>query len=59
MIDFVGKTPFLRNALRVAMATMHFHKAKIHLFFRNFFVHFRWSQGSNLAPMRNCPGGAR
>ena len=28
MIDFVITSPFLRIALPVAMATMHFHKAQ-------------------------------
>ena len=36
MIDFVDKPPFLRIALQVAMATMHFHMAKTGLFMGNF-----------------------
>ena len=32
MIDFVDTPPFLRSALRVAMATMHFHIAQTNLF---------------------------
>ena len=32
MIDFVDTPPFLRIALRVAMATMHFHIAQENLF---------------------------
>ena len=36
MIDFVGAPPFLRIALRVAMATMHFYiLAKTGLFLGN------------------------
>ena len=38
MIDFVGAPSFLRIALRVAMATMHFHiLAQTGLFLGNFF----------------------
>ena len=37
MIDFVDTHQFLRKALYVAMATMHFHIAKTGLFMRNFF----------------------
>ena len=32
MIDFVDTSPFLRIALRVAMATMHSHIAQTDLF---------------------------
>ena len=32
MIDFVNTSPFLRIALQVAMATMHFHIAQTGLF---------------------------
>ena len=40
MIDFVGKPPFLRIALPVAMATMYFHMAKLYLFEGGeFFLH--------------------
>ena len=44
------------------METMHFHIANTKLFYDNFVSH---SGGpipipmNNLAPMRNCPGGAR
>ena len=41
MIDFVGTSPFLRMALRVAMVAMHFHIAPTGLFFRNIFFSFR------------------
>ena len=41
MIDFVGIPPFLRIALRVAMATMHFHIAQTGLFLGNVFSHSR------------------
>ena len=39
MIDFVDTPPFLRIALQVAMATMHFQIAKTGLFMRIFFSH--------------------
>ena len=40
MIDFVGTPLFLRIALRVAMATMHFQIAQTGLFLGNvFFSH--------------------
>ena len=59
MIDFVGAPPFLRIALLVAMATMHFHiLAQTGLFFGNFF-RIKGVPGNNLAPMKNCPWGAR
>ena len=59
MIDFVGIPPFLRIALQVAMATMHFHIAHSGLLFRNIFCFPLGLPGNNLAPIRNCPGGAR
>ena len=37
IIEFVGISPFLRFTLQVAMATMHFHKAKICVSFKNTF----------------------
>ena len=40
MIDFVGISRFLRIALRVAMATIHFH------IFRYIFFAFKGSQGT-------------
>ena len=43
MIDFVDTPPFLRIALRVAMATMHFHIAQTNLFLEEqFFLHLRY-----------------
>ena len=39
MIEFIGIPPFLRIALRVAMATMHFHIAQKDLFSETFFAH--------------------
>ena len=45
MIDFVDTPQFLRIALQVAMATMHFHIAKTGLFMRIFFA-FMGSQGT-------------
>ena len=56
MIDFVDISPFLRIASQVVMATMHFHIAQIDLFY---FFCTKGVPGNNLAPMRNCPGGAR
>ena len=44
MIDFVDTPPFLRIALRVAMATMHFHIAQTNLFLEELFFAFRVSQ---------------
>ena len=58
MIGFVNKHPFLRLALHVAMATMHFHIAQTGLFMGNFF-RIQGVQGNNLAPIQNCPWGAR
>ena len=44
MIDFVDTPPFLRIALWVAMATMHFHIAQTNLFLEEqFFLAFRVS----------------
>ena len=37
MIDFVDTPTFLRIALMVAMATMHFHIAKTNLFLEEHF----------------------
>ena len=54
MIDFVGIPLFLRIALQVALATMHFHIAHSGLLLRNICF-----PGNNLAPIRNCHGGAR
>ena len=56
VIDFVGAPPFLRIALRVTIATMHFHI--FGLFSRTFF-RIKGVPGNNLAPMKNCPWGAR
>ena len=42
MIDFVDTPPFLRIALQVVMATMHFHIAQTGLFMGIFLSH---SQG--------------
>ena len=45
MIDFVGKSLFLRIRLRVVMATMHFHIAQTGLFLENIlFYAFRGFQ---------------
>ena len=60
MIDYVNTltTPFLRIALQVAMATMHFHIAKTGLFMGNFF-HIQGVPGNDLALIRNCPWDER
>ena len=46
MIDFVDTSPFLRIALQVAMATMHFHIAQTGLFMGKVFSAFRGSKGT-------------
>ena len=51
MIDFVGAPPFLRIALRVAMATMHI-LAQTGLFFGKHFFRIKGVQGNNLAPLK-------
>ena len=56
MIDFVGTTPFLRMALRVAMVTMHFHKAQLGFFLGTSFFCIQGVLGNNLAPMKDFPG---
>ena len=55
MIDFVDPPPFLRIALQVAMATMHFHIAQTCLFMGYFFFRIQGFPGNNLAPIQNCP----
>ena len=59
IIELVGTLPFLRFALQVAMATMHFHKAQICVSFKNIIFVLRGSEGAILAPARNCPKGER
>ena len=46
MIDFADTSPFLRIALQVVMATMHFHIAQTGLFMGIFFA-FKGSKGKN------------
>ena len=58
IIEFVDTPPFLRFALQVAMATIHFHKAQTYVSFKNIFFVFRGSQGA-ISPVRNCPKGER
>ena len=41
------------------MATMHFHIAITGLFMRKLFFPIQGVQGNNLAPVQNCPWGAR
>ena len=55
MIDFVGKPPFLRIALRVAMVTMHFHTPNRFIFEEHLFS-IQGVPGKNLEPMKGCPG---
>ena len=57
MITFVGVPPF-SNPLWVAMETMHFHIAQTN-FFRTPLFRIQGVPINNLAPMKNCPGGAR
>ena len=59
MIDFEGTPPFLRIALRVAMATMHYHIVQTGLFLGALFLHTLGILRNNLAPMRNCLWNAR
>ena len=40
IIDFVGPPSFLRFALQVVMATMHFHKVQTGVSFRNIFTYY-------------------
>ena len=56
MIDFVDTPPFLRIALRVAMATMHFHIAQTNLFLEEQFFRIYGIPGNNVATMKNCTG---
>ena len=51
MIELVGTPPFLRIALRVVMAAMHFHIAQTDLFLGNIFLHLG-VPGNNLASMK-------
>ena len=57
MIDSVCTPSFLRIALLVVMATMHFHIEPEQVYFlETFFMHLGGSR-NNLAPMKNCPRG--
>ena len=58
MIDFVDTPPFLRIALQVAIATMHFHIAQTGLFMGTFF-RIQEVPGNNLGPIQNCPWDAK
>ena len=57
MIGFVDTSPFLRIALQIAMAIMHFHIAQTGLFMGNFF-RIQGVPGNNFATIQNCPRGA-
>ena len=54
IIDFVGTPPYLKFALPVAMATMHFHKVQTCVSFKNIFFILKGVLRSNLAPIRKC-----
>ena len=58
MIDFVDTPSFLKKALQVAMATMHFHIAQTGLFMGKYF-RIQGVPGNNLVSIQNCPWGAR
>ena len=58
MIDFVNTPPFLRIALQVAMATIHFHIAQTG-FLWGFFFAFKGSQETIWPTIQNCPWGER
>ena len=55
MNNFVGTSPFLGSALRVAMVTMHFHIAQTGLFLGNIVFRILGIPVNKLAPMKNCP----
>ena len=60
MIDFVDIPSFLRIALQVAMATMHFHRAQTGLFMGNYFFAFKGPRkqfGANLKLSFGCKVG--
>ena len=57
MSTFEGIAPF-SNPLWVAMETMHFHIAHT-IFLRTYSFRTQGVQMNNLAPMKNCPWGAR
>ena len=55
---FCRQTPF-SNSLLVAIEIMQFHIAKTIFFFRTPSFPIQGVPMNNLAPMKNCPGGAR
>ena len=57
MNGYIGTPPFLRNALSVAMETMHFYIVWTGSFLSNSFSHLGGPM-DNLAPLRNLPGCA-
>ena len=59
MIDIVGIPPFLRIALPFVMETMQFDIGQTNLFVRTTLFRIKGHPLNNLAPMRNCHGGAR
>ena len=59
IIEFIGTPPFLRFALLVAMATMHFHTAQANVSFKNIFFSYLGVPMSYLAPVRNSHKGER
>ena len=56
MIEFVGIPIFLKMALRVAMATMHFHIAQTGLFLGTFFLSHSGDPRAQFSTHENCPG---
>ena len=54
-LDFVGTPFFLRAALQVAMATMHFHITQVGLFLGKDFLHSGGPR-EQFGTMKSCPG---
>ena len=49
----------LKKNLVWAIETMHFHIAQTKIFLRTPLFRIQGVPMNNLAPMKNCPGGAR
>ena len=58
MSNFEGKATFSYSLL-VAIVTMHFHIAHTKSFLRTPSFRIQGVPMNNLAPMKNCPWGAR
>ena len=52
MSGLAGTSQFLRIALRVAIETLHFHKAQTGLFLMTTLFHIKGTKMNNLAPMK-------